>query len=74
MECRNALSRVKPLAEHDKEITRKELPWMEPDERTDNPRLFGMDVNRLATPQTKYVPQQWLEEQENLVDSQTRQR
>ena len=74
VECRNALSRVKLLAEHDKEINRKELPWMETDERTDNPRLFGLNTDNLATLDLKYVPKEWLNEQRDEVETGIRQR
>lgn len=74
VECRNALSRVKPLIEHDKELNRKDLPWMEPEERLDNPRLFGLNTDNLATFETKYVPKDWLQEGRDEVQSQTRQR
>ncbi len=74
VECRNALSRVKSLAEHDKELNRKELPWMETDERTDNPRLFGLNTDNLATLDLKYVPRDWLKEERDEVTTETRQR
>lgn len=70
VECRNALSRVKPLAEHDKDLNRKELPWMEPDERLDNPRLFGLNTDNLATLEPKYVPKEWLEKAQKELEEQ----
>lgn len=75
VECRNALSRVKPLSKHDKELNRKDLPWMEPDERTDNPRLFGLNTDNLAPMDLnlKYTPEEWLQGKADEVETETRQ-
>ena len=45
VECRNALSKVASLARQDikKEMDRAELPWMEPDERLENQRVYNVD-------------------------------
>ena len=48
MECRNALSKLSKISEHDSGMDRKDLPWMENDERADNPRIFNMNVDNLA--------------------------
>ena len=42
VECRNALSKVSTLAKFDADLDRKELPWMETDERPDNLRVFNV--------------------------------
>lgn len=42
VECRNALSKVAALSKFDGDLDRKELPWMEPDERPDNLRVYNL--------------------------------
>ena len=42
VECRNALSKVGALKKFDGDIDRKELPWMEVDERADNLRVYNV--------------------------------
>jgi hypothetical protein len=47
VECRNALSKLSNVSKNDKGVDRKDLPWMETDERVDNPRLFDLNVENL---------------------------
>lgn len=48
VECRNALSKLSKISEHDSGMDRKDLPWMETDERSDHPRIFNLNVDNLA--------------------------
>lgn len=47
---------------------------MEAEERLDNPRLFGLNTDNLATLDLKFVPRDWLKEERDEVETETRRR